>query len=320
MITSPWQEPTTQVKQAMTYVIDTESAAEQARLIDQDTMLTDAMSGPLSEYSGDVTDRLHDVLDIACGPGGWVQRVARDYPWMQVIGIDISTSMITFARTRAEVMRLHNAHFRVMDATGPLDFPDASCDLVNARLVSGFLLPAQWPLLLSECQRVLRPGGIMRLTEGEWGITTSSAPATARLFGLGLDALYRAGRSFSPDGRYHAITPMLRQFLRQAGFADLSYQGYAVDHSAGTEAHRGFYENYQALFKLGQPFLLQQGLASQEELDSLYQQALCEMLADDFGALLYLLTFWGSKPEEPENAVTTLARLCSVKQESARTM
>jgi SAM-dependent methyltransferase len=280
-----------------TYVIDAESAAEQARLLDQNTLLTQAMGGPLSEQGEEALRGVRDVLDIGCGPGGWVQRVARDYPHMQVMGIDLSPTMVAYAQAMTHVMRLDNAHFCVMDATGPLAFPDASYDLVNARLVSGFLLPAHWPLLLAECHRLLRPGGIVRLTEGEWGIVTAAAPATARLFGLGLDALHRAGRSFSLDGRYHAITPMLRQFLRRAGFGDLRCRGYALDHSYGTAAHRGFCENYQALFKLGQPFLLQRGLATQKELDTLYEQALCEMLSEEFGALLYLLTVWGRKPE-----------------------
>ena len=277
------------------YVIDAESAVEQARLLDQDVLLTDAMGGPLSEQAGETLDTIRDVLDIACGSGGWVHRVARDYPHMHITGMDSSATMISYAQALALVMRLDNAHFCVMDATGPLAFPDASFDLVNARLISGFLLPEQWIPLLSECRRLLRPGGIVRLTEGEWGIVTAASPATARLFGLGLDALHCAGRSFSPDGRSHAITPMLRQFLRQAGFGVLHSRGYALDHSAGTLAHRGFCENYQMLFKLGQPFLLQQGLATQDELDALYEQALCEMLEENFGALLYLLTVWGRK-------------------------
>jgi SAM-dependent methyltransferase len=294
-MTSSSLEHTTQP--ANTYVIDAESAAEQARLLDQDTLLTEAMGGPLSEQGEEALRGVRDVLDIGCGPGGWVQRVARDYPHMQVTGVDLSATMIAYARAMAGVMRLDNAHFRLMDATGPLAFPDACFDLVNARLVSGFLLPAHWPLLLAECHRLLRPGGMVRLAEGEWGIVTAAAPATARLFGLGLDALRRAGRSFSPDGRYHAITPMLRQFLRRAGFGGLGGRGYALDHSFGTEAHGGFCENYQVLFKLGQPFILQQGLATQEELDALYERALCEMLAEEFGALLYLLTVWGRKEE-----------------------
>ena len=134
-----------------------------------------------------------EVLDIGCGPGGWVQRAAQDSPRMHVTGIDLSATMIAYAQARAGVMRLGNAYFRVIDATGPLDFPDASFDLVNALLISGFLLPQQWVPLLAECRRLLRPGGIARLTEGEWGVVTAADLATARLFGLGLDALHHAG-------------------------------------------------------------------------------------------------------------------------------
>jgi SAM-dependent methyltransferase len=278
-----------------TSIADAESDTEQARLIDQEAFLTEAMGGPLAEQSQEALDGIHAVLDLGCGPGGWVHTVAQTYPQTQATGIDISTTVITYARAVARVMRLGNAHFHVMDATRPLDFPDASFDLVNARLIGGFLLPEQWPLLMEECKRLLRPGGIVRLTEGEWGIVTASAPATSRLLGLGLDAMHRARRSFSPDGRYYAITPMLRQFLRQAGFHDLHAHAVAIDHSAGTPAHRGFCEDYQFLFKLGQRLILQQHLARQEELDALYKRALGEMLADDFGALMYLLTIWGKK-------------------------
>src|SRR5260370_21869077 len=130
-------------------------------LIDKKTLLTEAMGGPPPEQSAQALEHIHDVLDIGCGPGGWVHTVAQTYPQTQATGIDVSTTMITYAQAIAHVMRLGNAHFCVMDATRPLDFPDASFDLVNARLVSGFLLSEQWPLLLAECTRMLRPGGIV---------------------------------------------------------------------------------------------------------------------------------------------------------------
>src|SRR5215472_6378408 len=96
---------------------------------------------------------------------------------MEVVGIDISQTMISYARTQAQVQRLDNAHFQVMDATKPLDFPDLSFDLVNARLI-GFFPKAVWPSLLQECVRITLPGGIIRLTEiemGVCGITDSTA-------------------------------------------------------------------------------------------------------------------------------------------------
>ncbi len=60
-----------------TYVIDAESGAEMARLIDQDRIATRAMGGLFSER--DDLSTIFDVLDIGCGPGGWVLDVAHHY-------------------------------------------------------------------------------------------------------------------------------------------------------------------------------------------------------------------------------------------------
>ena len=58
-----------------------------------------------------------------------------------MVGIDISEVMIRYARASVWSQGLENATFRVMDATGPLDFPDATFDLVNLRFAVGFLTP-----------------------------------------------------------------------------------------------------------------------------------------------------------------------------------
>ena len=57
-----------------TYFIDAEDAAEMARLTHQDRLLTKGMGG-LFPDSFDLSE-VHDILDIACGPGGWVLDVA----------------------------------------------------------------------------------------------------------------------------------------------------------------------------------------------------------------------------------------------------
>ena len=51
-----------------TYILDAESATEMARLINQDRMLTEGMGGLFPER--DDVSSMHDILDIACGPGG----------------------------------------------------------------------------------------------------------------------------------------------------------------------------------------------------------------------------------------------------------
>src|SRR5438105_1463399 len=186
------------------YFIDAESPAETARLMHQDRLITKGMDGVLSERS-DVSS-MHHIVDLACGPGGWVLDVAFDYPGIEVMGVDISETMIRYARAQADVQGLNNASFRVMDITKPLDLPDNFYDLVNARFL-GFLPKAAWPKLVQDCLRITRPGGIIRLTESEWGFTNS--PAYEQLYTFFANAMKAAGHRFSPERPFLGITPML---------------------------------------------------------------------------------------------------------------
>jgi hypothetical protein len=42
-------------------------------------------------------------------------------------------------------------------------------------------------------------------------------------------------------------------------------------------------------------------VTTQEKADALYQQAMDEMLSEEFCALWYLLTVWGTKPQQAED-------------------
>ncbi|HEY4383051.1 MAG TPA: class I SAM-dependent methyltransferase [Ktedonobacteraceae bacterium] len=95
------------------YYIDPDSASETARLINQAHMLTEAMGGPLADHK-DIT-HIHDILDLACGPGEWVLELASRYPEKQVMGVDISQRMLEYAQLQALRNHRHNAHFREMD-------------------------------------------------------------------------------------------------------------------------------------------------------------------------------------------------------------
>jgi hypothetical protein len=157
------------------------------------------------------------------------------------------------------------------------------------------MFPAAWPQLVQECLRILRPGGVLRLTESEYGISNSLA--FEQLSSLFTRALKLAGRSFSPDGHHIGITPMLAQFLRDAGYQNIRHMAHAVDYSAGTEAHEGFCQDFQLGLKLAQPFLIAVGVTTQEEADRLYQQTLEEMYSDSFRVVSFMLTVWGEKPK-----------------------
>ncbi len=285
--------PSEQSQNESSYIIDAESAAEMARLVSQDQLTTKSMGGVLPEQTD--LSGIHRVLDIACGPGGWVLDVAFEHPDIQVVGIDISQTMVEYARVRSKVQKLENASFQVMNALKPLDFPDASFDLVNARTIAGFMLPASWPVLLQECMRITRPGGIIRLTETD-DFGTSNSPALEKMTRMALRAGQLAGRTFNPEGRNAAVTPMLGRFLRKAGCKNIKKRAHVIDYSSGEEAHDGVYRDLMVALQLLQPFLTKIGFISQEELEQLYQQVLTELVSNDFCALWYLLTVWGQKP------------------------
>src|SRR5690349_11281709 len=90
-----------------TYFINPNAPAETGRLIDLDHLLTAEMGGVFPP-SLDPTP-LRQVIDLACGPGGWVLKVADEFPELDVVGGDISQTMITYAQAQARSQHLENA-------------------------------------------------------------------------------------------------------------------------------------------------------------------------------------------------------------------
>lgn len=281
--------PTNPEPNKNTYILGAESGPEMARLMNQDRLLTHGMGGLFPERNAVST--MHNILDIACGPGGWALDVAHTYQKINVVGIDISPRMVEYARTQAWTQGLENASFRVMNALGPLDFPDNSFDLVNARFLVGFMPQAGWSAFLRECRRITRPGGIVRLTEfDEPGTTNSKTFEECKA--LAFRAVRKAGFSSSPDGHNYGIFSLLGSFLRHNGFQNIGQKAHIIDFSAGTDAFETMFQNCSVAFQLVQPFLLKMNLVTQDEM---YQQMLIEMMKEDFCAIWVYLTVWGQK-------------------------
>lgn len=270
-----------------TYFADAENAGEMARLLKQARFATQGLGG-LFPRRLDVSG-VHDVLDLACGPGEWALAVAETYPSMRVTGGDQSEVMVQFACSISHTVP--TVTFKVMDILAPLAFPDESFDLIHARFIAGFMPVEAWLRLLAECKRLLRPGGIILLVEGEMAFTTS--PAVEQLSASFTQALRAVGQSFSPDGRHLGITPVLRRLLAEVGFRSCRTEAAAIEHSAGMDYHKSLYEDYYVAFHLMQPFLVRAGVATYEQLIPLYHRMLEEMRADDFCSLAFVLQVWG---------------------------
>jgi ubiquinone/menaquinone biosynthesis C-methylase UbiE len=268
---------------------------EIALLMYRDHMLTRAMGGIFPELEPCDLTGSRTVLDIGSGPGSWVVEVAHAYPEMKIVGIDINDTMVKFATAHALSQGLHNVHFEMMDATRPLDFASNSFDIVNARIIQECMPREVWPLFLRECLRITRPGGLIRLTEGSWGITNS--PACEQLFAALAQATYAEGRGCSVHGQRIAIITMLSKLLMQAGYTDVKRKIHTYDYSFDMELHEATYQVIMVSFRLLEPLILKHNQLTRQEFIHLYNRAMYEMLLDDFCGIGQIVTAYGRKQQ-----------------------
>lgn len=269
------------------YILNPEQLEEMCRLLKQGQLATSGMGGVLSEQRD--VESIHDVLDLACGPGEWALHVAQRYPHIYITGIDISPPMIQFANTRAQAERLP-ARFAVMDATALLAFPDASFDLINSRFIIGFLRQSGWISLLTECYRLLRPGGIMRVTEAEVTLSTSTSVQT--WVNWIAEALSRLGKGSRSGGSTIDLKPK----LADVGFERINHCTHAIDFSYGQPACETLLENLVQVLAL-QNFLTPLGIATKEQVVELAKQIHGLERDSEFCGYWVLFTVWGYKPE-----------------------
>jgi hypothetical protein len=87
----------------------------------------------------------------------------------------------------------------------------------------------------------------------------------------------------------------LSHLLHQAGCINTAQKAHALDFSVGTPAHKTMCEVTGVFLTLMQPFLITMGVTTQEEMEHLLSEMRSEMYANDFCAIVFLLTAWGEK-------------------------
>jgi ubiquinone/menaquinone biosynthesis C-methylase UbiE len=143
-----------------------------------------------------------NVLDMGCGTGRLLNRLAAKYPDLQGTGLDFSAEMLRQARCSNH----HRPRLIFVEGTvAPLPFADEQFDAVFNSF--SFLHYAEPEQVFAEVYRVLQPGGRFYLVDpttkdpsGIWHIPASSG-------GI---------RFYSPQMRQHMGT--------QAGFTWLQHQ------------------------------------------------------------------------------------------------
>ena len=127
------------------------------------------------------------ILDLGCGTGEITRRLADRYPRAALVGIDILEPNLARARHVSESFG-DRIRYETGDAFA-LDHGDASFDLVVCRHMSQAV--PDFPLVLGEITRVLKPGGWLHLVSEDYGM-------------LHMPVVSRDGASFDPDRFWNA--------------------------------------------------------------------------------------------------------------------
>ena len=276
------------------YFISHEEQDENLRLLAQDQLITAAMGGPLTEQP----DPTHftRILDVGCGTGGWMIETALKYPWMFVVGLDISHQFLltTYEQARAALVDVRMS-LRVTDVLLGLDVPDGSFDLVNLRFGVSFVRFWQWGTLLRNMRAALRPGGIIRLTDSH--DITSSSQALTTLWQIGKRAAHAAG--YAMDENVADTTPArLAQMLPTLGFEQIQRVTYTPIYQAHTPERRFFEEDMTRLFRHALPFYRKMGMVP-EHYEDLYHTMLDDFTSPTFEVSWPLSTVWGQRSADP---------------------
>lgn len=264
-----------------TYTQDPNRIEEMARLDRQSGWIELGMGGVLSEYQNRLPQEFRRVLDLACATGRWARKIAQLSPTVQVVGIDISQVMIPWASEMAQ--GLPNVEFLQGDILEPLSFPDNSFDIVNASLLFSVILRDSWEPFLRECMRVIRPGGVVRLTEANNLGLSPNSPNLTQLSQWMMAVHNTKGYGFAePDNTSSLnMTNGLQELLLKQGFQEIQQFDYRYDYSAGQPLWRYLYDNAQALYR-GWRLAGHLDTVGEAEWNRVYNAALREMQSSTF--------------------------------------
>jgi ubiquinone/menaquinone biosynthesis C-methylase UbiE len=161
------------------------------------------------------------IIDVGCGTGEITRRLATLYPDAEIIGMDILESNLKVARREsADVSDC--VSYETGDAFA-LAYADASIDLVVCRHMSQAV--PDFPGVLAEFTRVLKPGGWLHLLSEDYGMLHMPVSEfdPDRFWNENAIAFMK---SIDCDGRIGRHTPAL---LEAAGYQMVDLEYVVVD-------------------------------------------------------------------------------------------
>ncbi|MDE0799368.1 MAG: class I SAM-dependent methyltransferase [Rhodospirillaceae bacterium] len=160
------------------------------------------------------------ILDMGCTIGNNTLPYKSVFPEAEVHGIDVSGPCLRYAHARACALGA-DVHFHQVNAeeTG---FDDESLDLIVSRILLHETSAKSLPLIIQECHRLLKPGGLMLHCDApqfnaitpyqaslrDWDATCNNEPFMLKVYDMSLQDLYSAN-GFDPDAYVESFIPGL---------------------------------------------------------------------------------------------------------------
>ncbi|KAL7314878.1 hypothetical protein PS15m_006393 [Mucor circinelloides] len=148
------------LEEASTYTLPRDEL-EQDRLNSQHFSLKALYDGNILPSVKELLPSNAQVLDLGCGSGCWVMEMAIDYPQYKITGLDMADMFPT-------TIRPENVKFELHNILNGLPYPDQTFDYVHMRLLITGLRTEEWPTVIAEIHRVLKPGGLVQLVESDF--------------------------------------------------------------------------------------------------------------------------------------------------------
>lgn len=176
------------------------------------------------------------VLDVGCTIGNNTLPYKTAFPDADVHGIDVSGPCLRYAHARACSLGV-DVHFHQVNAqdTG---FAEETFDLIVSRILLHETSAKSLPLIIQECHRLLKPGGIMLHCDApqfdaltpyqaslrDWDATCNNEPFMLTVYDMSLQDLYTAN-GFPAGSYFQTFVPGL--YIREKSIDPNATPGFA---------------------------------------------------------------------------------------------
>jgi SAM-dependent methyltransferase len=154
------------------------------------------------------------VLDVGCGPGTITADLAALVTPARVTALEVTEEALGLARAEIDRRGLTNVDFVTGDVHA-LDFPDGTFDVVHAHQVLQHL--GDPVAALREMRRVVRPGGLVAVRDGDYAGFTWFPELPTLSEWLRLYEAVARGNGGEPDAGRRLLA-----WAREAGFTDVT--------------------------------------------------------------------------------------------------